>query len=84
MGCFDSIRLKCPECKTECEVQSKAGRCLLDDYTGDFDVPLVIAADVHGEFITCNGCGKPWVVQTDAPRLCLVQLVDELEEDEDE
>ena len=33
MGLYDSVMVKCPNCGTENEFQSKSGDCLLEDYT---------------------------------------------------
>ena len=53
MGCFDTVKVSCPNCGKENRIQSKAGDCLLDEY--DLDIaPDVIKADLNGEFMTCN------------------------------
>ena len=46
MGTFDTIILKCPECKETFEEQSKAGECILDTYT-EKDAPLCIISDIN-------------------------------------
>lgn len=57
MGCFDTLKIVCPACGAENEVQSKAGRCNLTSYSVA-DAPADILVDVaeHGTF-TCEECG---------------------------
>lgn len=57
MGMFDSVYVKCPECKEQVEFQSKAGHCNLDSFNSASDLPAVIAADLEGESRQCQGCG---------------------------
>lgn len=55
MGMFDSVWAECPKCHRQVEFQSKAGNCLLEDYTLD-KVPLIIADDLVGKSRHCE-CG---------------------------
>lgn len=57
MGMFDTVTFTCPTslCKTEIHVQSKAGQCLLDNYSS-FSVPVEIANDIFGDIAYCPAC----------------------------
>lgn len=56
MGMYDSVYARCDNCGTSLEFQSKAGDCILSQYTSD-DVPIEIALDISGEEQQCD-CGK--------------------------
>lgn len=55
MGMFDSLYVECA-CGKQVEFQSKAGPCILNNYTIK-DVPKAIAADLIGESDQCQACG---------------------------
>lgn len=56
MGMFDSLYVRCRECKRDVEFQSKAGDCVLRCYSM-MDVPADIAGDLIGQQTTCE-CGN--------------------------
>ena len=53
MGMFDSVFGNCPFCGGEVILQSKAGSCILADYSID-SVPISIAEDLIEESETFN------------------------------
>jgi endogenous inhibitor of DNA gyrase (YacG/DUF329 family) len=55
MGMFDRIWATCPECGTGVEFQSKAGECVLHDYSRT-EVPPEIAHDIDQERERCPQC----------------------------
>lgn len=55
MGMFDSVIAVCPKCNKEVEFQSKAGECLLRNYSAN-SVPPDIAQDIEGDTSPCE-CG---------------------------
>lgn len=63
VGLFDSIYLECPVCKATVEVQSKAadGGPRMNVFPAD-EVPVSVAADIHGEVVWCTTCKKRWEV----------------------
>lgn len=60
MGMFDSVRGRCPHCRKEVMLQSKAGECLLDTYDIE-SVPVEIAKDLNKTLkdynTSCEHCG---------------------------
>ena len=62
MGMFDSIYVKCPNCGTKEEFQTKGGDCLLRCYNLK-DAPSDVLADVnrHSPY-TCRKCGTQFAV----------------------
>lgn len=57
MGMFDSVYVSCPNCGSANEFQSKAGDCLLKDYSLD-NAPPEILLDLKGQIQTCFNCKK--------------------------
>jgi uncharacterized Zn finger protein len=58
MGMFDTVHIRCPECGTDVEFQSKAGDCTLADYYPLQDeTPAVIITDLAGRSSPCEKCG---------------------------
>jgi hypothetical protein len=57
MSLFDRVWIRCPFCDNELEFQSHSGDCKLDDYTL-YDAPQEVLADLIGEEIICDNCGK--------------------------
>lgn len=55
MGMFDRIWTSCPECGKPVEFQSKAGECMLHDYSR-IGVPPEIAHDIDQERARCPSC----------------------------
>ena len=63
MGVYDSVFVKCPDCRTENEFQSKSGECILGSYTED-DAPAAVLLDVNRHSpCKCSGCGNLYVAQ---------------------
>ena len=67
MGMFDRVWVKCPECGKEVEFQSKAGECVLADYTLD-NVPLKIGVGLINEKEECENCGYIVTIKIDVER----------------
>ncbi|MGV3278250.1 hypothetical protein ACFX5K_01215 [Rickettsiales bacterium LUAb2] len=80
MGMFDSVRIKCPACNADNEIQSKGGRCDLDTYD-QYDVPIEIAIGLDYK-MECENCKKQWNI-TYAKYNVSVFLTDNLNKDED-
>jgi hypothetical protein len=57
MGCFDTVRVPCPQCGARQEAQSKGGECSLSTFELE-NAPADVLSDVnrHAPF-TCDGCG---------------------------
>ena len=71
MGCFDTIRGRCPHCDAEVELQSKGGDCTMTTY----DIGDRIPADVAGgaRSTSCPKCGT--TLRVKAVTLCTVEAV---------
>jgi len=57
MGMYDSVIVYCPNCATANEFQSKAGDCLLNEYSLS-DAPPEILLDLKGKIQICQNCKK--------------------------
>ena len=57
MGMFDRVWIACPKCGNAVEFQSKAGHCLLTDYT-DTSAPQEMLRDIEGDVGYCEQCGS--------------------------
>lgn len=75
MGCFDTVRVKCPECGEYGDIQSKAGACVLEDFYDD-SVPIAIARDIDGERVLC-GCGTSFEIQAEICQFVRVHAIRE-------
>lgn len=66
MGMFDSVYVKCPNCETEMEFQSKAGDCQMQgfDYRA---VPVAIAEHLDGKVLTCRSCNHDILIELAEP-----------------
>lgn len=63
MGMFDSIYLKCPECDTPNEFQTKSGDCVLGVYD-EKTAPLRAWIDVNRHApIECEKCSTPYAAE---------------------
>jgi hypothetical protein len=62
MGMFDSFMATCPDCGKQVEFQSKAGDCLLNEYTVT-NVPAMVACDLDGDVGSCE-CGRLLTIYT--------------------
>ena len=56
MGMYDTVLIRCPNCNSAIEEQSKAGECTLQ-WLSEESVPTDIADDIIGSTIECGGCG---------------------------
>ena len=56
MGMFDTLLVRCKKCNKVLEFQSKAGRCMMEEYNLS-DVPSDIAGSLDGESQECRVCG---------------------------
>lgn len=59
MGMFDSVHVICPYCGERTDLQSKVGRCNLDNYTLN-NAPIDILEDLAsgGGWTECDNCKK--------------------------
>lgn len=73
MGMYDSLFVKCPNCKHMLEFQSKSGRCSLDRYSEKNLVPEV-AIGLHGDIVKCDFCNKNIIVRCQIPRKVKIKL----------
>ena len=73
MGMFDSVYVQCPNCKSELEVQSKAGECTLRGYSEY--VPTAIAVDLKERRKSCSNCGCVFTIKADVPQYIKVYTV---------
>jgi hypothetical protein len=55
MGLFDSVAVKCPQCKETHYTQSKTGECSLDEFQLN-ECPPKILWDINGDKFSCK-CG---------------------------
>lgn len=60
MGMFDEVIAPCP-CGGVVQFQSKAGECSLRVYPAA-EVPLEIAAEIHGTSGICDKCGTSYTI----------------------
>lgn len=56
MGCFDTVKFRCPNCNAIIDAQTKGGVCA-SRYYDALSVPLDVAGGVVGEDVTCESCG---------------------------
>ena len=57
MGCYDTVIVRCPECDTDNDLQSKGGDCLLRTFTL-LNCPLDVLMDVNRHTpAVCHHCG---------------------------
>ena len=74
MGLFDSLIIKCPECKKELEFQSKSGPCGLYNFTKD-DLPPEVGVDMADNIVKCQFCGNNFRLDCGLPKVCKVKLI---------
>lgn len=55
MGLFDEVNIKCPSCRHNVVIQSKAGPCLLNTYK-HYNLPASIAEELHNTYEYCDNC----------------------------
>lgn len=76
MGCYDTVILECPACRTRIKYQSKDGEGWSRTY-GLYNAPPQILGGMIGEKITCDNCHKLWIVAGQV----IVQLVGIVEDE---
>lgn len=69
MGMFDTVYFECPACGREHSVQSKAGRCVLEEYTYR-SVPAAIADDLDRQEVVCD-CGRAIMLNSPVTDICM-------------
>ncbi len=63
MGMYDIVLVRCPQCGTLAEFQSKSGRCILKTYSLD-EAPDDVLLDVNRHApITCAKCAARFGVE---------------------
>lgn len=62
MGMFDRVWAECPNCQKDLEIQSKAGECMLRDYTLE-TAPTEIIEAIMGKYAYCANCDRSWQVK---------------------
>lgn len=55
MGMFDSVDVQCPKCESMIEFQSKAGECLLNNYSL-YNAPPEVLEDISRDIEVCPNC----------------------------
>lgn len=83
MGMFDTVWARCPKCDTRLGIQSKAGKCLLKDYSSD-NVPATVAQDVQGDKVWCEKCDQAYRVRSEPIRRVRVFLIPDTGDDEED
>ena len=73
MSSFDAVYVKCPKCKVIMTLQSKAGKCNLDEFALGAPVPSVIALDLDGTH-TCEVCDKDFIVFAPLPDKVVLEV----------
>ena len=69
MGMYDKVWVACPKCGKNIEEQSKAGECLLIDYTIN-NAPLEILVDIDGGELYCEPCDHYFRIRIPQFRKC--------------
>lgn len=68
MGMYDTVTVRCPQCGTPAEFQSKSGVCRLETYPLD-EAPDDVLFDVNRHSpATCAKCGVRFGVEIVGPR----------------
>jgi len=80
MGCFDTLLIPCPSCGKVRHEQSKAGSCILVDYSID-EAPANILADLSGTVFICKRCAANFKIQF--PVRATVERCTYLDDDDD-
>lgn len=63
MGCYDTVLVKCPNCGTENDFQSKSGECLLNTYKLE-DCPTDVMYDINRHSpCECYNCSTKFEVK---------------------
>jgi hypothetical protein len=81
MGMYDTVFAPCPECGKLLQFQSKAGECLLKEYSHK-NVPIGIATDLELEnedgkpYDTEFCCGKEFCLKTLMPKRVPMHIVE--------
>jgi len=59
MGMFDSLMIKCKNCRNTLEFQSKSGACCLYIYHKN-NIPSHVAVGMIGDVVKCSKCKAKW------------------------
>ena len=70
MGCFNTVRFRCPECSAFIEVQTKAGDCSLRVFSS-VSVPIADAGGLLGDELTCSICKESFRIGSNSSNLQL-------------
>lgn len=68
MGMYDTVLVRCPQCGTVAEFQSKSGKCLLETYARDEAPDDVVRGVNRHAPATCVKCGVRFGVEIEGPR----------------
>lgn len=69
MGLFDTVWLKCPECSSKINIQTKAGSCELQEYYINIAPPDILGS-LNGLESNCPECGKLYHIKVQ----CIVSI----------
>lgn len=84
MGCFDSVFLRCPNCNSKVEAQSKVGQCRLSKWN-IFNAPPDILLSLKDEVFHCRDCGADFKLKVQViTHAETVLLGDDYEEEYDD
>lgn len=64
MGMYDTVLIKCPECKDVFPVQSKSGPCNLKTYRAT-SAPISVLVSLVGIDFICGKCGSTIVIKVE-------------------
>lgn len=74
MGAYDTVRFRCPNCTSEINEQTKSAmHPSFRDYPF-YEVPVVVAASMHGDELECGYCKKVWFVHAQIPQFVITSL----------
>lgn len=74
MGLFDSLDIRCPNCRALLEFQSKSGACCMYNYTKS-NLPPEVAVGLDGDIVQCQYCNKNIKLICKIPKVVKVKLV---------
>ncbi len=74
MGLYDSLTIDCPKCGNELELQSKSGRCCMDNFSKNNLTPEV-AVGINGDIVRCQFCNSRIRLECNIPRRVKVRMV---------
>lgn len=68
MGMYDTVLVRCPQCGTSAEFQSKSGNCTLETYSLDEASDDVLLDVNRHSPATCAKCGARFGVEIEGHR----------------